>query len=572
MTRAYKFDEAYRPTLVGSQYGVSTTHYLASHAAAKILDAGGNAIDAGVAAGLALNVVESQMCTFAGVAPIMVYVAAENAFYTIDGLGTWPAAASCEYFSSRGHKVVPEGVLQTVVPGAPAAWLTALARFGTMSFGDVAAQAIKYARDGFPMYRLMNHTLTQKLSDFPKGSELARIYLPEGRPPLPGETFRQSDLGRTLQYLVDEERASASKGRVAAIDAVIAAFYEGDIAREVAAFHAANGGLLAREDLASYRVAVESPVSQNYGDIEVICCGPWCQGPMLIQVLNIIESVGADQLKHNSAEYIHVVVEAIKLAAADRERYYGDPKFVDVPLAKLLSKEHGRELAKQIAIFEKPRANKRYGGSVAADPALVATESRPYDTSYACVVDAQGNAFSATPSDGVIRKSPVVTGTGLIPSPRGLQSRIDPDHASSIAPGKRPRLTPNPAMVRRDGDFLMPFGTPGGDLQVQAMTQVFMNTFRFGMSLQAAAEAPRFYSYDFPDTFAPHVYFPGVLRCEEGIEEETRDALRARDHVIQDWPSNEWPRTGVCAVKGDAAGPVRWAAADCRRTCYAIVS
>jgi gamma-glutamyltranspeptidase/glutathione hydrolase len=572
MTRAYKFDEAYRPTLAGSQYGVSTTHYLASHAAAQILDSGGNAIDAGVAAGLTLNVVESQMCTFAGVAPIMVYIATERTFYTIDGLGTWPAAASCEYFSSRGHKVVPEGILQTVVPGAPAAWLTALAKFGTMSFGEVATPAIRYARDGFPMYRLMNHTLTQKLSDFPKGSELARIYLPEGRPPRPGETFRQSDLGRTLQYLVDEERASASQGRTAAIDAVINAFYKGDIAQTIAQFHADNGGLLSRADLADYRVTVESPISKAFGDLDVISCGPWCQGPMLIQVLNIIESVGADQLKHNSAEYIHVVVEAIKLAAADRERYYGDPKFVDVPLAKLLSKEHARELAKQIATLEEPRAKKRYTGSVAADPALVAIESRPYDTSYAAVVDAQGNAFSATPSDGVIRKSPVVTGTGLIPSPRGLQSRIDPDHASSIASGKRPRLTPNPAMVKRDGDFLMPFGTPGGDLQVQAMTQVFLNTFRFGMSLQAAVEAPRFYSYDFPDTFAPHVYFPGVLRCEEGIDEETRDALRGRDHLVQDWPSNEWPRTGVCAVKGDTAESARWAAADCRRVCYGIVS
>jgi gamma-glutamyltranspeptidase/glutathione hydrolase len=263
MTRAYKFDEAYRPTLIGSQYAVSTTHYLASRVASQILDAGGNAIDAGVAAGLMLNVVESQMSTFAGVAPIMVYLAAESAFYTIDGLGTWPAAASCEYFSHRGHKVVPEGILQTVVPGAPAGWLTALSQFGTMTFGDVAESAIRYARDGFPMYPLMNHTLTQKLSDFPKGSELARIYLPEGRPPLPGENFRQSDLARTLQYLVDEERARASKGRTAAIDAVIDAFYKGDIAQAIAKFHGENGGLLSRDDLAGYGVTVERPVSQR---------------------------------------------------------------------------------------------------------------------------------------------------------------------------------------------------------------------------------------------------------------------------------------------------------------------
>lgn len=575
----YKFDTAYRPTIQGTRHMVAAGHYLAAQAGFQILQAGGNAIDAGVAAGITLNVVEPQMCTFTGVAPMMIYLAAEDRLVTIDGLGTWPRRATCEYLAKLGGDCVPEGILQTVVPGAPDAWLTALERYGTMRFADVAGEAIRLARDGFPTYRMMSLTIKRKVADFPLGTEAARIFRPGGRAHEPGELFVQADLARTLQYLADEERAKSGKGRVAGIAAVRDAVYRGDLARTFADHQRANGGLLDEEDLASYRVTVDTPVSVRYRDVDLYACGPWCQGPMLPQVVLIAEALGLDRMERNSPAYIHGLIETLKLVAADREAYYGDPKFVRVPLDRLLSREYAQARAAQVS------ADRAYDGMPAAGPVNdgearaplsppkpleLAGHDRPLDTSYACAVDAAGNAFSATPSDGVMRKSPIVPGTGMSLSPRGIQSRVDPRHPASVAPGKRPRLTPNPAMAMRKGEFAMAFGTPGGDLQVQAMAQVFLNIFAFGMDPQAAVEGTRFYSYSYPDSFAPHAYYPGLLKLEDGFPPETRAALESKGHRIEPWPSDEWPRTGVCIAIDDRKRGLKLGAADSRRTGAAV--
>ena len=334
---AYKFGTAYRPLMAGTRHAVSTGHYLAAQAGFMILEAGGNAIDAGVAAGLTLNVVEPQMCCFTGVAPIMIYLGGERRLLTIDGLGTWPRRASCELLARIGGDCVPEGILQTVVPGAPDAWLTALELHGTMSFADVVHTAIQYARDGFVTDPMMSLTIKRKPADFPPGTAAAAIFHPNGRPPEPGEIFVQTDLARTLQYLADEEQAARHKGREAGIAAVRHAVYRGDLANTFAEFQRSNGGLLDEEDLANYRVTVERPVSINYRGTEIYACGPWCQGPMLLQILRLCDALDLGQHPHNSSAHLHGLVETIKLVAADREIYYGDPKFVDVPIEALLS-------------------------------------------------------------------------------------------------------------------------------------------------------------------------------------------------------------------------------------------
>jgi gamma-glutamyltranspeptidase/glutathione hydrolase len=575
---AYKFDTAYRPTVMGMRHAISAGHYLAAQAGHRILEAGGNAVDAGVAAGITLNVVEPQMCSFTGVAPIMIYLAREDKFVTIDGLGTWPRRASCELLAGHNRDCVPEGILQTVVPGAPDAWLTALERYGTMKFADVASAAIRFARDGFPVYPMMALTIGRKLADFPPGTAAAAIFLPKGRAPRTGEIFVQRDLARALQFLADQEAAAAGKSRADGLRAVRDAVYRGDLAKTFADFQRANGGLLDEQDLAAYRVTIDAPLSVNYRGVDVYSCGPWCQGPMLLQVLRIADALQIHQLAHNSPRYIHLLTEAIKLVAADREAYYGDPKFIAVPMDALLSTDYARRRAAMVrpdaAWHEMPPpgiAGPRAPHLSSATPPMpIAAVNAPLDTSFVCVVDQAGNAFAATPSDGVMRKSPVVPGTGMALSPRGIQSRIDPTHPSCVAPGKRPRLTPNPAIAVKKGEYVMPFGTPGGDLQIQAMAQAFLNMVAFGMDPQAAVEQSRFYSYSFPDSFAPHSYYPGVLKLERGMANDTAAALAALGHKIEPWPDDEWPRTGVCVTVDDRKRGIKTGAADSRRTGYAL--
>lgn len=568
-----------RPNIMGTRHLVAAGHYLAAQAGFLVLEAGGNAIDAGVAAGLALNVVESQMCCFSGVAPIMMYLAGSGDIVTIDGLGSWPRAASCEFFRQHHPGPIPEGILQTVVPAAADAWITALDRYGTMSFGDVAASAIRFARDGFPMHPQMADRIKETVDDFLAWPANAAIFLPGGRPPGAGDVFVQRDLGRTLQFLADEEAAAAKRGRQAGLRAVRDAFYRGDIAAKIVQFQREQGGLLSAEDMASYRVTVEPPVRTRFRDIDVYSCGPWCQGPMLLQELNLLQGIELRDLGHNSPAYIHTVTEAIKLAAADREAYYGDPRFVDVPIDVLLSHPYAdrrRALIRPDQAWpEMPPAGDTGSGQRPTSPPAVshpapAGVDRGLDTTYVCVVDRHGNAFSATPSDGVMRKSPIVPGTGLAPSSRGNQSRTDPRHPACVAPGKRPRLTPNPSLVIRQGDFVMPFGTPGGDLQTQAMLQVFLNMFVFGMDPQSAVEAPRVASYSFPDSFSPHPYYPGLLRLEPAITEPTGSALAALGHVVEWWPEQVWSRTAVCAIRADRRSGILHGAADHRRTSYAV--
>lgn len=569
---------SFRPVLMGRQCAVAAGHYLAAEAGFEILKAGGNAVDAGVATGLATGVLQSDIVNVAGVAPMLIWLADRQEIVSIDGLGTWPRNVRPDLFMRDHRGVIPEGLLRTVVPAAPAAWLTALERYGTMSFGDVAQAALTFARDGFPMHPLMAQTIAESEEQYRRWPSSAAIYLPRGYPPRVGEIFVQADLARTLQYMIDAETANRQDGREAGIRAAYDAFYRGDIGQAISDFHSANGGLLTMKDLADYRVSFEPTVKAALGDVTVHCCGPWSQGPTLAQVIALLNPYDLGALGHNSPEYIHLVAEALKLAFADREAFIGDPKFITVPIQEMLSDSYLRERRSLIqgdrAHPEMPPAGNpksMQGTAGATSDFNRQLQGNPpsFDTSYICVVDGQGNAFSATPSD-VSRDTPVIPGTGLCPSSRGSQSRPDPRHPASVAPGKRPRLTPNPALAMKDNKPFLVFGSPGADVQIQAMLQVFLNVSVFGMDVQAAVEAPRFATYSFPASFAPYDYFPGRLNLESRLPVETAETLSSLGHQVEWWPDLVWRAGGVCAILVDHETGVRHAGADPRRPSYAL--
>jgi gamma-glutamyltranspeptidase/glutathione hydrolase len=570
--------KAHRPTIMGTRHMVAACQYLAAEAGFRILEAGGNAIDAGVAAGIALGVVQPEYVNFAGVAPIIIYSAAENRLVTIAGLGGWPKALERDFFQKHHGGKIPKGVLRTVVPAAPDAWITALSQWGTMSFGEVAESAIGFAREGFPVYPLMSEIITEHEAEYRQFPSNVALYLPHGRPPRVGEVFVQKDLAATMQFMADEEAAvAARRGRQAGLQAARDAFYTGDIARAIVAHQKSEGGLLSAEDLANYRSAVESPVETAFGDIKLYGCGPWCQGPSLLQAMNLLDAAELSKLGHNSAGYLHLITEAVKLAFADREAYFGDPRVIDVPIDALLSRDYANERRKQIrrdrACPEMPPAGDPRGIRMPQRDAKLVPEREwaapELDTSYVCVVDREGNVFSATPSDGSYN-SPVVPGLGIIPSSRGSQNWADPNHPSGVAPGKRPRLTPSPAIAMQPGKMAMPFGTPGGDVQTQAMLQVFLNINLFGMEPQEAVEAPRVASYSFPSSFEPHAYHPGRLNLENRIDKPTGEALGQLGHKVEWWPEWTWMAGAVCTIVADQQTGVLKAGADPRRPSYAV--
>jgi gamma-glutamyltranspeptidase / glutathione hydrolase len=568
-----------RPLIAGTRHMVVAGHALAAHAGFTILEAGGNAIDAGVGAAIALAVVESELVNVAGVAPMIIRLAETGEVVTIDGLGHWPAAMTSDLFMREHGGQVPDGILRTVVPAAPDAWITALERYGTLGFGDVAGAAIRFAGDGFVMYPLMAELIAKNADSLRRWPANEAIYLPGGSPPEPGDRFVQTDLAGTLQYMVDEERAVASKGRQAGLTAARDAFYRGDIAAAIVAYHKAEGGLLAAADLADFAVEVAPPVSVPFADSDIYTCGPWCQGPALAQTLGMLSGIDLAAMGHNSPAYVHTVAEALKLAFADRERYYGDPRFVDVPIEGLLSAAYAEERRRLIrpdvawpgmAPAGDPRTLTAELSSAGSAPAAAVGAPRaPLDTSYVCTVDGAGNVFSATPSD-IAFDTPVIPGTGLCVSSRGSQSWGDPDHPSSVAPGKRPRLTPNPALAIDRQGRVTAVGTPGGDVQVQAMVQALLNVKVFGMDAQSAVEAPRFAVYSFPDSFAPHETYAGRLNLEAAIADSAGTALAELGHDVHGWPEKIWLAGSVCMLQTDPISGIHNGAADPRRTGYAL--
>ncbi len=567
-----------RPTLYGSRHAISAGHYLAAAAGFAILEAGGNAIDAGCAAGIALGVLNPHDVKVAGVAPIIIRTAAGQTV-TIAGLGHWPRAMPPDLFLREHGGAMPPGILRTVVPAAPDAWITALRDYGTLSFGDVAEAAIRYAREGFAVWDHMRSFIVAEEHELRAIPSSAAVFLPGGQVPALDDRFVQTDLAATLQHMADQERAVSGAGRLAGLQAARDAFYKGDIAERIVRFHQANGGYLDYADMAEFHSRYEPPVQLRWRDMKVFTCGPWCQGPVVVQALKMLEHAGLGSLAHNDAHYIHLVVEVLKAAFADREYHYGDPAFVDVGLDALMSDGH---IAARVAAIDRARAMPDMPPPLRAvvgdgdwlwpvAPVAPADRSRDGDTSYLCVIDRWGNGFSATPSDPNAQ-SPVVPGTGLIVSTRGVQSHTDPRHPSGIAPGKRPRLTPNPSLAVRDDGSLFTFGTPELDVQPQAMLQVFLNVFHFGMDVQQAIDAPRFVTFSFPNSLQPSEHLPGRVNLEGRISEATAAQLIAMGHDVERWPDLTRKAAAVEAIFLDKRSGFLRAGADPRQPAYAIVA
>ena len=571
--------DTYRPPIMGVSHMVSCGHPLAAAAGFRILEEGGNAIDAGVASGIAINVTLPTAANFGGVAPIILYHAATDEVVTISGLGRFPKAATIEHFERSHGGDLPEGILRSVVSSAPDAWMTALERYGTMTFEQVVAPAMELADKGYPVSPRFARALEGGRGVWGRWPTTAAVLAPDGRVYQAEDIFFQKDLARSFRRLVEVERASSSNGREGAIRAARDCFYKGEMAEEMATFCQEQGGLMTVEDIAGFSVGVEKPQVGEYRDYTVYTCGPWCQGPVLAETLQIMAGDDLQALGHNSADYLHLLNQALNLSYADRHHYYGDPDLVDVPIEGLLSTEYARDrraeidMARAFPEMPPPGSPWEYQGPTSARPTArpepnFATDQEQ-DTSYTCVVDRWGNAFSATPSDG-FTSSPMVPGMGFPISSRGTQIWLDRDHPSGLQPGKRPRLTPNPALAFKDGRPFLAFGAPGGDAQCQAMAQVFLNIVEFGMNPQAAIEAPRVTGWNFPNSFWPHTYLPARLTAEGRIRSDVLDELRRRGHdleIIEDWATGVG---GPCAIQLDQGSGILSAGADPRYDSYAI--
>ncbi len=549
-----------RPVVRGRHLVVSCGHYLAALAGMRMRDRGGNAIDAGVAMAFCQAVLESQSYGFGGEVPILIYSARDRRVVAINGNMRAPAAATIEWFRTRGITLIPDdGFLPAGVCAVADALITALERYGHLSLNDVLAPAIELAAEGFPVYEAMHNLIVTHADRFrTEWPTSAALFLPGGEVPVLGQTWRNPDLARTFERLVEAEQNARSRGRSGALRAARDRFYKGDIAGEIIAFQRetrvkdANGfessGLLTEEDFASFETRIEDPVVANYRGYDVYKCGPWTQGPVFLQQLNILEGFDLKTLRLNSTDYIHLVTEAAKLAFADRERYYGDPEFARVPLAGLLSKSYAaarRELIDMGAasLEQRPGNPYPYQGEVGQpDLSPVGIAAWEGGTTGTRAVDAEGNMFSATPSGGWFRSSPIIPGLGFCLSTRGQMFRLDdPDHPAALRPRKRPRTTLTPSLVMKDGAPYMVFGTPGGDQQDQWTLQFFLNVVDFGMDLQDAIDAPSFHNKHFPSSFYPRRPSPGEIVIEARVPRPVRDELAARGHtvnVVAGWSLN----------------------------------
>ena len=572
-----------RPVVAGREGVIATGHPLVSMAGMRMLLSGGNAFDASVAAGFAAAVVEpTASYTLCGECVALVYDARTGQTRSLSGQGTAPAAATIAAFRGRALDKIPTGPgplahLSFTLPGAVDAYLTVLETFGTKTVSEVLAPAVAYAERGFPMYEHMHRMLAiaESRSQFdlypPGGSD---VFYPGGRVPEVGTVFVQSALGATLRRLVEADAGSRG-GRAAGIAAARQRFYRGDIAAAIGGFSERVGGLLRAGDLADYRAALEAPVRMTFAGREILGQGAWTQGPVLMQALAILSAFDLRAMGHNSARYIHVVTEALKLAFADRERYYGDSIGAGTSIEELLTERYARERAAAIrmdrAAPELPAPGDPRGRGNATRTAAEASEAvaavPPDGTTHIAAIDRDGNMMCLTPSGGVFRKSAFAAELGCTLSTRSEMFVLEEGHPNALTPGKRPRTTLVSYLIVENGVPTTSIGCPGGDDQAQADLQLVLNVALWGMNPQQAVEAPRFSTQTLINSFFPRVYRPGQLNVEPGIPEATRALLRTMGHAV-----TEIGACGIGAVvtRRDPESGVLSAGADPRRPTYAL--
>lgn len=543
-----------KPAVYGRRGVLATGHFLATSAGLKMFAKGGNAIDAGVAAGFALAVLKPHQNGLGGECPILIFNPKDGQVTAISGQGTAPRKASIEWFRNNGVNMIPgDGFLGATVPGAVGAYATALLKYGRLTLKDVLEPALGLAEHGFPVYGALHSTLASLkdkfVNEWPTSAE---VFTPGGRVPEIGEILRQPGIARTFKLMIDAEKNS-NGNREAAIRCAVDCFYRGEIADRILEFCRNNPikdatgkshtTLLTKEDFDTYETRLESPVYTDYRNYRVYKCGPWTQGPVFLQQLKLLEGFDLKGMGHNSAEYIHTVVECSKLAFADRDRYYGDPDYADVPLALLLSENYNEQ---QRAKIDPAKANNFTPHSYYEDSSDVSYKG---NTTHLDVIDDEGFMMSATPSGGWIPSSPVIPYIGFPLGTRAQMFNLNPNHPNCLAPGKRPRTTLTPSLAFKDGKPWMVFGTPGGDMQDQWTLQFFLNIAEFGMGMQEAVEAPTFHTTHFANSFYPHEIGDGTVYVEEGIDLAVLYELQEKGHKLHLNGSNS--NGEVCGVRNN---------------------
>ena len=541
----------FNPRLMGTRGAVASNSNLSASAGADVLKSGGNAIDAAVAASFVEGLVNPQMHTIGGECPILVRPAGESRVIAVNGNMAAPAKATPEAFRARGFSDIPDsGILAAGVPAAFGALVTALQKWGTLPLAEVIAPAIELAKNGFPVSEGLRNQHKYGIGPMKARFEAewpgsAQLYLPGGRVPEVGALFRNPALVRTYEYLAREKDP-------------LAAFYRGDVAAEIAKFSKERDGLLAREDLAAFETKIEAPVSLRLGDTELFKTGFWSQGPAELQTLALMWQFDLQKIGFGTPDYCHLLVEAMKLAYADREQYYGDPSQAVVPGEILLSGEYTKHRA---ALIDMRRSSRELRpGDARRNAALLPEDEKltPKDwgpgTVHVDAVDAKGNMASFTPSGAWISSAEVIPALGFPLSVRMMTFYLAPaHHPNVVAPGKRPRTTLTPSMAFRGGKPWMAFGTMGGDNQGQWLLQFYLCRAAFGMSIPEAIEAPRLSSEHTPGFFAPHAAEPNRVRIEPRFGTKVLEELRRRGHDLDIAP--DWTEGFVsCAAFDEATG------------------
>ncbi|MEE4277404.1 MAG: gamma-glutamyltransferase [Halieaceae bacterium] len=564
--------EAMRPRYMGTHGVVSTGHYLATTAGMEALKAGGNAFDAGVAAAMTLKVTKMGYAGWTGVAPLILYSAAEDQVITRVGAGTSPAAATLERFLEESKTPINTALL----PADVDVWLAALDRYGTIGFAEAAASALELAENGYHLYKMQRYLLLEQREGVMRFPYNQRFWHQHGsNEQRLGQLMVNKDLGRLIRLMIDAEAQALAAGgsRSDGIRAARDAFYTGEAARAVDAFFREHGGLVTYADMAAYEGKWSQPLHSSFMGYDVYATDGWSQGPRMILILNMLKEIDLKALGFNTADYIHTLSQVINLAMADSHRWVADPDTVDIPEA-LYSQDYAR-LRASLVEADRAFADMPPWGDPVAMTAVAEDSPRSFtavrdaesaetlsrDTSSLNVMDAEGNLFVMTESDGHL-STPMIPGWGFGLGARMEQFNLDPKLANVMAPGKRPRNTNAPILVMKDGKPILGLSTPGGDQQVQSLLQVFLNVALWGLSPEHALDQPRFGSYNFPGTGSEVNQNPGRLSVEGRIPEATIEALRKLGHDVKPWGLWDYhacaptvtyrdPETGVMIAAGD---------------------
>ncbi|UHL65394.1 gamma-glutamyltransferase family protein [Paralcaligenes sp. KSB-10] len=592
-----------RPEITGTFGVVTSTHWLATAVGMSMLERGGNAFDACVASAFVLHVVEPNLVGPAGEVPGIFYSAATKKIEVLCGQGTTPGAATLDRYRAEGLTLIPgNGLLAAVVPGAFDAWMILLRDHGTKSLRDVLEPAIYYAQTGHPLLPRVSNTIAS-MKDFFEAywPTSAEVYLPQGAVPKGKKLFCNPALANTWRRLLTEAE-SVGGNREKQIEMARQVFYKGFVAEAIDRFAshtevmdesgAPHKGVIRGDDMARWSASYEAPLQYQYGNINVAKTGPWSQGPTFLQVLALLKHTDISSLKPGDPRFVHLLVEAMKLAFADREAYYGDPDFIDVPLSVLLSDDYNRvrscligdrafnelspgiipgyeaQVARVMAVLNRLSPQTADDTPLSAmDKANRLVSAKKGDTTHIDVIDRWGNMIAATPSGGWLQSSPVIPGLGFGLNTRAQMFWLEEGLPGTLAPYKRPRTTLSPTFLSKDGVPYMAFGTPGGDQQEQWQLILFLRHIQQGFNLQEAIDMPMFHTQHFPSSFYPRGRKPGNITIESSYGREVIDDLQRRGHQIEESP--EWSIGRLTAVSRDEDGLMHAAASPRLLQAYA---